>query len=115
MPPLKQPINLEHLSTLSDADPMFEQELLEVYLEDSYSHLELAKQAIATKDSNELAREAHHLKGASGNVGADTMQALSKDLEQASKNLNWADALSLIPHLEQGLQEIHTFLTTNYQ
>ncbi|MDX1976229.1 MAG: Hpt domain-containing protein [Pseudanabaenaceae cyanobacterium bins.68] len=110
----EQPINLKHLSSISDADREFERDLLEVYLEDSYSHLELARQAIAAKESNGLGREAHHLKGASGNVGADTMQALSKELELAGKTGNWAAALELIPQLEQGLSEVAKFLASHY-
>jgi histidine phosphotransfer protein HptB len=108
------PIDLEYLQQLSDGDTEFELELLEVYLEDTKQHLQAAKAAIAAQDGAQLAREAHHLKGASGNVGAMAMQAMAYKLEQLERNKVWADGDALIDDLERGLGAIALFSSERY-
>jgi histidine phosphotransfer protein HptB len=108
------PIDLEYLQQLSDGDLEFEQELLQVYIEDGGQHLQAAKTAIADRDQANLAREAHHLKGASGNVGAIEMQSLAQQLEEKGKILDWHSTNNLSADLEAGLERISKFITSHY-
>ncbi|MFN9557091.1 MAG: Hpt domain-containing protein, partial [Dolichospermum sp.] len=61
-------------------DPEFELEILKVFVEDSLFHVEGIKAAITVNDFPQLAREAHHLKGSSVNVGATAMRKISEEL-----------------------------------
>jgi histidine phosphotransfer protein HptB len=107
-------INLDYLQELSDGDLEFEKDLLEIYLEDSKLHIEAAKSAIANRDHYTLGREAHHLKGASGNVGAIEMQSLSLELEQKSELQDWQPVNQIIANLEDGLVKVQLFLDSHY-
>lgn len=78
-------IDLNYLATVSDNDRGFEAELLQVYIEDTELHLEAAKLAQRGTDWDRVAKEAHHIKGASANVGAQEMQTLAVNLEREAK------------------------------
>jgi HPt (histidine-containing phosphotransfer) domain-containing protein len=111
---MTMPIDLEYLQQLSDSDTEFELELLQIYLEDTKEHLQAAKAAIMAQDGQQLAREAHHLKGASGNVGAMAMQAMAYKLEQLERSHSWSDGIALVEDLEKGLRVIAVFVSERY-
>jgi HPt (histidine-containing phosphotransfer) domain-containing protein len=108
------PINLDHLRQLSDGDREFELELLQIFVEDAHSHLEAAKAAIATNDCETLAREVHQIKGASGNVGAEAMQALALDLERQAQARELQNPTGIIQQLAEYLSQIEAFISANY-
>ncbi len=99
---------------LSDGYLEFEIELLQVYIVDGNQHLQAAKVAIANQDNASLAREAHHLKGASGNVGALGMQSLAQQLEEKGKIQDWQATHDLGKDLEAGLKNISDFIAVHY-
>ncbi|KZL51093.1 ATPase [Nodularia spumigena CENA596] len=103
-------IDWEHLHQLSENNTEFELELLQIFVEDSQLHLEATKAAIASRNFQQLAREAHHLKGASANVGAISMQQAAERLEQLSHEDDCANTTELVSELEGFLQEIQAFL-----
>jgi HPt (histidine-containing phosphotransfer) domain-containing protein len=82
------PIDLDCLHQISEGDIDFEQELLNVYLEDAQLHLEHLQRAHAAKDYDQLGREAHYFKGASSNIGALPMQSLAGELEDLCLKYN---------------------------
>ncbi|WP_019499744.1 Hpt domain-containing protein [Pseudanabaena sp. PCC 6802] len=106
------PINLDYLHQLSDGDKEFELELLQVFVEDTYSHLDLAKAAIATNDCETLAREAHQIKGASGNVGAEVMQVLALNLERQAQTKELHSPTDIIQQLSDYLSQIESFMSS---
>jgi histidine phosphotransfer protein HptB len=108
------PINLEHLRQLSDGDKEFELELLQVFVEDTHSHLEAAKVAIATNDCETLAREVHQIKGASGNVGVEAMQALALNLERQAQTQELQNPTDIIQQLAEYLSQVEAFMSANY-
>jgi HPt (histidine-containing phosphotransfer) domain-containing protein len=105
------PINLEHLHQLSDGDTDFELELLQVFVEDTQSHLEAARGAIAANDYGTLAREVHQIKGASGNVGADAMQALALELERQAQKQELHNPIDIIDKLAQHLSQVEVLMS----
>ncbi|AFY74591.1 HPt domain-containing protein [Synechococcus sp. PCC 7502] len=104
------PINLEYLNQISDGDEEFELELLNLFIEDAKQHLAVAEAAIKTQDFKTLEREAHHIKGSSGNVGAQTMQTVAYALEQQSLKQSLEEVPEKIESLKSYLQEIEVFV-----
>jgi len=58
------------LHRLSDNDPEFELELLHLFSQTANTYLEGLGEAIASQAFEEIKKEAHKLKGSSGNIGA---------------------------------------------
>ncbi|HYW21659.1 MAG TPA: response regulator [Nodularia sp. (in: cyanobacteria)] len=106
-------IDWEHLHQLSENNTEFELELLQLFVEDSQLHLEATKAAIAANNFQHLAREAHHLKGASSNIGAISMQQAVEKLEQMSHEQECIGATELMIELEGFIQQIQAFLAAN--
>jgi histidine phosphotransfer protein HptB len=79
------PIDLEHLAQLSEGDRDFEEELLMLYLQDTTEQLTRLKTAAIAQDWQTLHQTAHHIKGASGNVGAPAIADIAAQLEQHTK------------------------------
>jgi HPt (histidine-containing phosphotransfer) domain-containing protein len=75
-------LDLEHLQQMSEGCREFEQELLELFLEDSRHHLQVLQQAIAASNSPQIYQTAHHLKGSGANVGASKVQAIAAMIEK---------------------------------
>ncbi|BAY23139.1 multi-sensor hybrid histidine kinase [Calothrix sp. NIES-2100] len=103
-------INWEYLHQLSENNPEFEFELLQIFVEDSKFHLELTKAAIDNNDFQRVAQEAHHLKGASANVGATTMQQAAEQLEQLAHQQERRGTAKLINELAEFINQIQAFL-----
>lgn len=57
--------------------------------------------AIASDDFGQIAREAHHLKGTSANVGAIAMYLASEKLEKLAYEQELRDATNLVLELKQ--------------
>ncbi|WP_414548073.1 response regulator [Anabaena sp. CCY 0017] len=103
-------IDWQHLQQISENDPEFELELLQIFVEDSELHLEATKAAIATNNFQQLAREAHHIKGASSNIGAISMETAADKLEKLSHQNESVGTNELVAELEDFIQEIKSFL-----
>ncbi|WP_071881341.1 Hpt domain-containing protein [Thalassoporum mexicanum] len=110
---MSAPIDMEFIRLISDGDVEFELELLETFIEDTKVHIDAAKVAIAASDYMTVQREAHHMKGASGNVGAHTMQELASAIEQQAKQESLQDVAPKLADIETNLAEVEAF-TRNY-
>lgn len=71
-------------------------EIVDVYIEDVPSQIQAIKECIKQKDTDLLKRLAHTLKGASANIGANTLLSLSLQMEAASELEDWAKSAELI-------------------
>ncbi|MGF1935027.1 MAG: GAF domain-containing protein [Nostoc sp. ChiQUE02] len=103
-------IDWEHLHRISGNDREFELNLLQICVEDIKPRLEIIKAAIASHDFGQIAREAHHLKGASANIGATTMYLAADKLEQLAGYQDLRDSNKLISELEEFVNRIQNFL-----
>ncbi|MEA5552653.1 response regulator [Anabaena cylindrica UHCC 0172] len=104
------PINWEHLHEISQNDQEFELELLRAFVENSQLHIELMKTVIANNDFEQLAKEAHHLKGSSGNIGATTMQKTLEKIEHKISNNDILNISELVVYLIECVNKIQDFL-----
>ncbi|MBD2041054.1 PAS domain S-box protein [Microcoleus sp. FACHB-672] len=100
----------EHLQSLSEGSAEFELELLQMFVEDSQIHLEKAKTAIAEHNIQQLQREAHHLKGSTGNIGATAMHLAAEKLDQLAHREQIEGATDLLSDLERFLQGIQKLI-----
>ncbi|MDZ8183949.1 MAG: response regulator [Nostoc sp. ChiSLP02] len=105
------PIDWERLHQLSENNPEFELELLQIFIEDIQPRLEIIKKAIAAREFEQIAREAHQIKGASGNMGVTTMCLAAQKLEKLAYNQEFEGTNSLILELEEFVTIIQNFLT----
>lgn len=79
------------LHQLSEGDATFERQLMQMYCDDTVHHLGLLDTAIANRQGGDVAWAAHHIKGASANVGAQSMSQFAAILEQLANSANWAE------------------------
>lgn len=85
--PGKNMFDSQRLTDICDGDAEFEREVVQMFIEDAISHFEAALLAVKSGDFQRLGREAHYLKGASANLGAQSLEAIAIDLEiQARQN-----------------------------
>ncbi|MEH2380272.1 MAG: response regulator [Nostoc sp.] len=104
------PIDWERLHQLSENNLEFELELLQIFVEDIEPRLEVVKIAIAAYDFQELALQAHQIKGASANMGATTMQLAAEKLEKFARNQERRGTTNFISELEEFIKRIQEFL-----
>ncbi|MEH2050248.1 response regulator [Nostoc sp.] len=104
------PIDWERLHQLSENNPEFELELLQIFVEDIQPRLELIKIAIATHNFEQIAQETHQIKGASANMGVTTMHLAAEKLEKIAYNQERRGTSNLILDLEEFVKRIQKFL-----
>ncbi|MEH2255154.1 GAF domain-containing protein [Nostoc sp.] len=103
-------IDWEHLHQISGNDEEFELNLLQICVEDTKPRLEIIKAAIASDDFGQIARQTHHLKGASANIGATAMYLAADKLEQLANDQDLKGTTNLILELEEFVNCIQYFL-----
>ncbi|MCW5315712.1 response regulator [Nostoc sp. KVJ3] len=104
------PIDWERLHQLSENNPEFELELLQIFVEDIQPRLEIVKIAIASHDFDQIALQSHQIKGASINMGATTMHLAAERLEKLAYNQERRGTTNLISDLEDFVKRIQQFL-----
>ena len=88
------------LDTLSGDEEIF-RTVLGGFLEDAPRQIDALKEAMSDRDAARIRRQAHSLKGASGNVGALTMQKVAAQIEEAGESADLDEAGSLIQAIER--------------
>ncbi|MEH2042854.1 MAG: ATP-binding protein [Nostoc sp.] len=107
------PIDWERLHQLSENNPEFEWELLQMFVEDIQPRLEVIKIAIAANDFEQLALQVHQIKGASANMGVTTMHLAAEKLEQLAITQERRGTTNLIVELEEFIKRIEEFLISS--
>jgi PAS domain S-box-containing protein len=101
-------IDWEHLHQISENNPEFELEILQMFVEDTQSHIEATKVAINNNDFLRFGQEVHHLKGSSANIGARSMNLAAQQLEQLAHNKERRGTSNLISELEESISGIQS-------
>ncbi|BAC09772.1 tlr2220 [Thermosynechococcus vestitus BP-1] len=104
--PMTSPIDWDYLATLSGGDREFELELLQTFVEDAQERLGALVKAVNEGNVDQIKRDAHHLKGASGNVGIRTMQAVAAQLEDSTTPETLGQAKALTEELQRLLNTV---------
>ncbi|MES1023815.1 PAS domain S-box protein [Gloeocapsa sp. BRSZ] len=103
-------IDWQQLYQLSEGSKEFEIELLQMFVEDTQVRLEILKTAIANADLQQIEQQAHHLKGASANVGVTPMHVAAATLEQKMRSQNMTGANDLAAEIEAFNKRLQSFL-----
>ncbi len=107
---LQSHLDRERLRKISDDCPEFEVELLHLFVGDSRCYLTQLKQAIGSLNLSAIEQMAHHIKGASANVGANRMQQLAAQLEKQAYQRQLHNPDRLLVELESSLYRIQQWI-----
>ena len=105
---MSQCIDLQRIQETSDGDVEFEQELIEMYLEDANEHVQAIGQCISDGDVTQLSRAAHTLKGSSANIGAVKVQEAAYKLETTAHSGDLGAASGILTEIKEALTETDT-------
>ena len=81
-----------------------------MFVENSRSHLEAIRAAIAANDYQKIALKAHSIKGSSGNIGATIMMQTAEKLEQLNQKQNFQGVSDLLTELVEFINKIQEFI-----
>ena len=84
-----------------DGDRDLYNELIEIYFSDLPKQWNLLKDAFSAADYKVVERQAHSLKSASANIGAERVRAVAFDLEQISLDGDKENISELLTQLEE--------------
>lgn len=100
---------LEGLKKLQQpGEPDFVTELIDLFLHDTASQLEVLRAAVASNNQPEVRRLAHLMKGSSANIGAGRLADLYEELEAKDLDLRTAgsDGQTLLRKLEDEFRQV---------
>jgi HPt (histidine-containing phosphotransfer) domain-containing protein len=114
--PVSEANKSQNLINLNDAlercggDKEFLVEMLSEFLDFSKTQLENIVHAIETQDAQILAREAHSIKGASANLGAEAISKVALELELCGKAQHLDNAKNLLDQLTDQIRQLDEYM-----
>lgn len=94
-----------------DGEPDLIVELIDLYLEDAPRRVAVMQESLAKRDWLSLKREAHNLRGSSGNLGALQMARICDEIEGIESGNLFASTAALLNCLGLELERVvHIFL-----
>ncbi len=108
------PVDLVPLRKLTGGDNDFERELIELFLDDTACRLDKLREAVSEGHSTEVEAEAHSIKGAAANVGAEHFQRLAQALEiRGRKDGSLEGAEQILTDLTAEFENVKRFFREN--
>ncbi len=98
-------IDGDRLQKLTGGDMALQLDLLQSFADDLASDLAEARSALAVSDAQNLALQAHRIKGGAGNMGVELMPDLAATLEARARENNLENASELLLKLEKVLEK----------
>lgn len=100
--PVLDPQVIENLRQLTaDGEPDVLAEVLQLFLQDVPRRIAKLRAACAAGDAVEVYKAAHSLKGSAGNIGAQTLFALCRQLDDKGRAGDLTDAAQLVDTLDR--------------
>lgn len=94
-----------------DGEPDLIVELIDLYLEDAPRRVAVMQESLAKRDWLSVKREAHNLRGSSGNLGALQMARICDEIEGIESGNLFASTAALLNGLGLELERVvHIFL-----
>lgn len=88
--------------------PALQQKMIDLFLENGPERIQSVRSGIESGDFGTAERAAHSLKSSAGNLGANRLQELARQMEEALEAGNGARAGELVPEMEEHLtQTLH--------
>ncbi len=85
-------------------------ELVKIFLDDAPGQFKKAKQLIGDGNFDELVDTAHSVKGAALNVGAEKLARSFREMEEAAKQKDLAEAKKVFKRASVELKELKKYL-----
>jgi HPt (histidine-containing phosphotransfer) domain-containing protein len=89
-----------------DGEPDLIVELIDLYRDDAPRRVGVMRKALAQRNWFSLKREAHSLRGSSGNLGANQMALLCGEIEAMESGNLFPSVEALLSRLEQELERV---------
>jgi HPt (histidine-containing phosphotransfer) domain-containing protein len=117
-PPVLDPSVMETLRQLTPpGEPDVLTEVLQMFLQEVPPRIERLRNAWAAGDIQEVHRAAHSLKGSAGNIGAQRLLAVCRDLDDRSRTADEAataaSVAALAVEFDKVEEEIRRLLTAS--
>jgi PAS domain S-box-containing protein len=97
---LESLVDIEHLHEITGTDLEFEREILQAFVVDTGNYLASAKSAIASGDTEAVARYAHQIKGVSATAAVRLMPEIADRLQICAESEDLAGADQILAELE---------------
>ena len=112
---VRAPVDLAMLASYEkiqlDGEPDLIVELIDLYLEDAPRRVAVMQESLAKRDWLSVKREAHNLRGSSGNLGALQMARICDEIEGIESGNLFASIAALLNCLRLELERVvHIFL-----
>jgi CheY-like chemotaxis protein/HPt (histidine-containing phosphotransfer) domain-containing protein len=104
------PINMHDIQDRLGIETDVVMEMLDILLEDAPAHIDRIRDALVKGDAESLTSSAHRLKGAAGNLGAEPLYHVARDLEALGRQGNLAEAEKRYPALREEIARIASFV-----
>jgi HPt (histidine-containing phosphotransfer) domain-containing protein len=85
--------------------------LVELFMTQSTKQLDRLEGAVATGDATAVTEVAHNLRGSSGNLGAQRMAELCRQVERAAQRSDVSGAAPLVPRLQTEFARVRAALS----
>lgn len=103
-------LDLDRFDRITRGNGVFQQQVLQLFLQDTRKNLALLKTALLTQDVKTLEHKAHQIKGASANVGIKVIQTLAEQMEQQLQRGSLEAIATSITQIEQALNDIDSLI-----
>ncbi|MEP0868261.1 response regulator [Trichocoleus desertorum AS-A10] len=103
-------LDLDRFQRITRGNGVFQQQVLQLFLQDTRKNVSLAKAAVLAQDFKTLEHKAHQIKGASANVGVKVIQNLAERMEKQIQQRSWEEITTGITEIEQALNEIDSLI-----
>lgn len=104
------PVNLRFIQDVSDGDKDFERELVDLFFTHMDGHIVALESLIEEHNLEGIQFEAHSIKGASANIGADRMQELAMRIEAMGAENKMDTAAEALAELKRRFEQVRKFL-----
>lgn len=108
-PKSNEPINVLHLVSFTDNDPMIEKELFSLFSEQALIGMEKLKQTCDNGEDEEWKKAAHKFKGAAANMGATILANLCFEAETHHSALP-NEKMELLSSIAAAYEDVYIFM-----
>ncbi|MCK4728002.1 MAG: Hpt domain-containing protein [Desulfobacterales bacterium] len=98
------------LGRLGGDEELFD-EVISVFMKDAPVQLEQLRQALNDNDAERVRQQAHRIKGASANIGAQALSDLAFEIETAGKDAKLDVVLPLVGKLKEDFEKLGSVLS----
>ena len=104
-----QIVDLDRVRDAGMDDGEFMIELIDIFLGDAPKQLLALRRALDSRSAKSVDAAAHRLRGASGNLGAEGLSMLCRQLETSGRTDSWADVPELLERAEGEFGRVREF------